>query len=114
VIFFNIESRATLSLFLTQEFLFEAWDEVTGEWREFHNEELHDLYSSPTVVRVMKSIIMRWAGRVARMGEGTGVYRVLVGKPEGKRTQGRSRRRWEDNIKAELSWLRITTGGGHL
>jgi hypothetical protein len=63
-------------------------DEVTGEWRKLHNEELHDLYSSPTMVRVIKSRRMKWAGHVARMGEGRSVYRVLVGKPEGKETTG--------------------------
>jgi hypothetical protein len=77
-------------------------DEVTGEWRKLHNEELNDPYSSHTIVQVMKSRRMRWAGHVARMGEGRGVYRVLVGKPEGKRPLGRPRRRWEDNIKADL------------
>jgi hypothetical protein len=76
-------------------------DEVTGEWRKLHNEELHDLYFPPTVVRVIKSRL-RWAGHVARMGEARGVYRFLVGKPEGKRPLGRPRRRWEDNIKADL------------
>ena len=69
-------------------------DEVTREWRKLHNEELSDLYSLPNVVRVVKSRSMRWAGHVARMGEGRGVRRVLVGKPEGKRTLGRPRRRW--------------------
>ena len=58
-------------------------DEVTGEWRELHNEELNDLYFSPNIVRVIKSKRMRWAGHVARMGERRGAYRVLVGKPEG-------------------------------
>jgi hypothetical protein len=77
-------------------------DEVTGVWRKLHNEELHDLYFSTTTVRVIKSRIMVWAGHVARMGEGRDVYRVWVGKPEGKRTLGRSRRRWEDNVKADL------------
>jgi len=72
-------------------------DEVTGEWRKLHNEELEDLYSLPNIVWVVKSRRMRWAGRVARMGEGRGVYRVLVGKPEGKRPLGRPRHRWEDN-----------------
>ena len=77
-------------------------DEVTGEWRKLHNEELNDLYCSPNIVRVIKSRRMRWEGHVARMGERRGVYRVLVGKPEGKRPLGRPRRRWEDNIKMDL------------
>jgi hypothetical protein len=77
-------------------------DEVTGEWRKLHNEELYDLYCSPNIVRVKNSRRMRWAGHVAGMGEGRGVYRVLVGKPEGKRPLGRSRRRWEDNITMDL------------
>ena len=68
-------------------------DEVTGEWRRLHNEELSDLNSSPNVVRVIKSRRMRWAGHVVRMGEERGAYRVLVGKPEGKRPLGRPRRR---------------------
>jgi hypothetical protein len=77
-------------------------DEVTGEWRRLHNEELIDLYSSPNIVRVIKSRRMRWAGHVALMGERSGAYRVLVGKPEGRRPLGRPRRRWEDNIKTDL------------
>ena len=68
-------------------------DEVTGEWRKLHNEELNDLYSLPNIVRVVKSRRMRWAGHVARMGEDRGMHRVLVGKPEGKRPLGRPRRR---------------------
>ena len=76
-------------------------DEVTGEWRRLHNEELNDLYSSPNIVRVIKSRRMRWAGHVARMGK-RGVYRVLVGKPEGRRPIGRPRRRWVDNIRMDL------------
>ena len=95
--------------------------------RKLHNEELSDLYFLPNIVRVVKSIRMRWAEHVARMG-GRGVHRVLVGKPEGKSTLGRPRRRWEDNIiilrwifrKWEgvvgtgWSWLRVGTGGGRL
>ena len=77
-------------------------DGVTGEWRKLHNEELNDLYCSPNIVRVIKRRRMRWAGHVARMGDRRGVYRVLVGKPEGKRPLGRPRRRWEDNIKMDL------------
>jgi len=77
-------------------------EEVTREWRRMHNEELNDLYSSPNIVRVIKPRRMRWAGHVARMGEERGVYRVLVGKPEGKRTLGRLTRRWVDNIKMDL------------
>ena len=77
-------------------------DEVTGEWIKLHNEELSDLYSLPNIVRVVKSRRMRRAGHVARMGEGRGVHRVLVGKPEGKRPLGRPRRRWEDNIEMDL------------
>ena len=75
---------------------------MTGEWRKLHNEELSDLYSLPNIVRVVKSRRMRWVGHVARMGQGRGVHRVLVGKPEGKRPLGRPRRRWEDNIKMDL------------
>jgi len=77
-------------------------DEVTGEWRKLHNEELRDLYSLPNIVRVVKSRRMRWAGHVARLREGRSGHRVLVGKPEGKRPLGRPRRRWEDNIKMDL------------
>ena len=77
-------------------------DEVTGEWRRLHNEELNDLYCSPNIVRVIKSRRMGWAGHVARMGEESGAYRVLVGKPEGKRPLGKPRRRWVDNIRMDL------------
>ena len=83
-------------------------DEATGEWRKLHNEELSDLYSLPNIVRVVKSRRMRWAGHVARMGEGRVVHRVLVGKPEGKRPLWRPRPRWEDNIKVDLQEV----GGG--
>jgi hypothetical protein len=77
-------------------------DEVTGEWRRLRNEELNGLYSVPNIVRVIKSRRMRWAGHVARMGEGRDVYRVLVGKPEGKRPLGRPRHKWDDNIRMGL------------
>jgi hypothetical protein len=77
-------------------------DAVAGEWRKLHNQYLHDLYPSPNVVRVIKSRRMRWAGHVAVMVEERGVYRILVGKPEGKRPLGRPRRRWEDNIRMDL------------
>jgi len=76
-------------------------DEVTGEWRRLHNEELNDLYCSPNIVRVIKWRRMRWTAHVARMGEERGVYRVLVGKPEGKSPLGRPRRRWVD-IRKDL------------
>ena len=99
-------------------------DEVTGECRKLHIEELNYLYSQ-NIFRVIKSRRMRWAGHVARTRERIGVYRVLVGKPEGKRPLGRSRHGWEDNIKMDFrkwnvgvwsgsSWLRIRTGGVHL
>jgi hypothetical protein len=77
-------------------------DEVTGEWRRLHIEELNDLYTSPNMVRVIKSRRMRWARHVTHMGEESGVYRVLVGKPEGKRLLGRPRRRWVNNIWTDL------------
>ncbi|KAJ4432447.1 hypothetical protein ANN_21066, partial [Periplaneta americana] len=77
-------------------------DEATGEWRKLHNTELHALYSSPNIIRNLKSRRLRWAGHVARMGESRNAYRVLVGRPEGKRPLGRPRRRWEDNIKMDL------------
>jgi hypothetical protein len=77
-------------------------DEVTGEWRKLHNQELNDLYSSHTIFRVIKSRIMRWTGHVAPVGKGRGVYRVLVGKPEGKRPLGKPRRRWEDNLQMDI------------
>jgi hypothetical protein len=100
-------------------------DEAAGEWRRLHNEELNDLYSSPNIFRVVKSRRMRWVGHVARMREKRGAYRILVGRPEGRRPLGRLRRRWEDNIKMDLqevgcgawtglSWLRIGTGSGLL
>jgi hypothetical protein len=77
-------------------------DEGTGEWRKLHNEELNNLYSLPSIVRVVKSRRMRWAGHVARMREERGVHKVLVGKPEENRPLGRPRHRWENNIKMDV------------
>jgi hypothetical protein len=75
---------------------------VTGGCRKLHNEELHNLYSSPSIIRIIKSRRLRWAGHVARMGEKRNLYRLLVEKPEGKRPLGRPRRRWIYNIKMDL------------
>jgi hypothetical protein len=83
-------------------------DEETGGWRKLHNEELHNLYSSPSIIRIMKSRRMRWAGHVARMGEKRNAYRILVDTPEGKRPIGRPRRRWADNIKMNLREILLT------
>jgi hypothetical protein len=78
-------------------------DEVTGEWRKLHSEELNDLYSSPSIIRIIKTRRMRWGrGHVARMGEKRNVYRLLMGKPEGRRPLGRPRCRWVDNIRMDL------------
>ena len=84
-------------------------DEVTWDWRRLHNEELYDLYSSPNVIWVIKSRRVRWAGHVTRMGERQIAYRVLVGRPEGKRPLRRPKLRWEDNIKMYLQGV----GWGH-
>jgi hypothetical protein len=100
-------------------------DEVTGEWRKLHNEELHNLYSYPDIIRQVKSGRMRWAGHVARMGEERKVYKVLVGNPEGKRPLGRPKRRREDGIRMHLEeiglgvwigldWLRTGSDDGML
>ena len=100
-------------------------DDVTREWRKLHNEELNDLYFSPNIVKVIKLRRLRWAGHVARMGEGRGVYRVLVGKTEGKRPLGDPGvdgsiiirwifRKWDMGVRTGSSWLRIGTGCGHL
>jgi hypothetical protein len=84
-------------------------DEVRGGWRKLHKEELHNLYTSPSIIRMIKSRRMRWAGHVARIRTKRNAYRILVGKPEGRRTLGRPRRRREDNIKMDLR--RIGWGG---
>ena len=93
-------------------------DEVKWEWRKLHNEELNDLYSSPSIVLMTKSRRMRLVGHVARMGERRGVHRIMVGKPEWKRPLGRLRRRWENNIKIYLQevgcggmdWIELAQG----
>jgi hypothetical protein len=96
-------------------------DEATGEWRKLHNEELRDLYSSPSIIRLIR-LRMRWTGHVARMGEKRYAYRLLVGNPEGKRPLGRPRHGWVDNVRMDLRevgrvmwtglvWLGVGTGG---
>jgi hypothetical protein len=114
------ESRVLRRIFVPER------DEVTGEWRKLHIEELHNLYSSPDIIRQIKSRQMRWAGHVARIGEERKLYKVLVGKPQGKRSLGRPRCRWEDGLRMDLreiglggvwirfDWLRTGTGGGLL
>jgi hypothetical protein len=95
----------TCSLTLREEHrlrVFENRDEVTGEWRKLHNQELPDLYSSPSIIRIIKPRRMRWAGYVARMEEKRNAYRLLVGNPEGKRPLGIPRRRCVDNIRMDL------------
>jgi hypothetical protein len=87
-------------------------NEVTEEWRKLHNEELHKLYSSPNIIRQIKSRRMKWVGHVAHMGEGRNVYRVLVGKVKGKRPNERQRCRWEDGIKMALREIGWWGGGG--
>jgi hypothetical protein len=77
-------------------------DEITGEWRRLHNKELYAVYSSPNIIRVIKTRRLRWAGHMARMGERRGAYRIPAGRPERRRPLGRHWRRWEDNIKMDL------------
>jgi hypothetical protein len=94
-------------------------DEVTGGWRKLHKEELRDLYSSPSIIRMNKSRRMRWVGHVARMREKRNLYRILVRKPEGRRPLGRPSHRWVDIIRMHLAgvgliWLRVGTSGGLL
>jgi hypothetical protein len=94
------ENRVLRKIFRTKR-------EEDGTWRILHNDELHILYSSPNIVKVIKSRRMGWAGHVARIGEGRGIYRVLIGRPEGKKPLGRPRRRWENSIKLDLREIRI-------
>jgi hypothetical protein len=98
------ENRVLRRIFLPKR------DEVTGDWRKLHNEELHNLYSSPDIIRQVKSRRMRWTGHVARMGEARKVYKVLLGKPEGKIPLGRPRRRRDDGIRMDIR--EICLGGG--
>jgi hypothetical protein len=85
-------------------------DEVIGGWRKLHNEDLHNLYSSPSIIRIIKSRRVRRVGHVARMGEKRNAYRIFVGKSEGMRPLGRPRRRWENNIKMDWIDLFLQTG----
>jgi hypothetical protein len=95
-------------------------DEVTGEWRKLHNKELHNMYSSPDIIKQIKSRRMRWVGHVARMGKERKVYRFLVGKPKGKTPLGRPRRKWEDGIRIDLretgwgsiEWIKLAQDRG--
>jgi hypothetical protein len=95
--------------------------EQVGGWRRLHNTELHNLYSSPNIIKVIKLRMIKWVGYIARMGDMRNVYKILVGKAEGKRPLGRPSRRWEENIRMDLGkvwtgcmWLRIGTSGGLL
>jgi hypothetical protein len=96
-------------------------DEVTGEWKKLHNEELQDLYSSPSIIRIMKARRMTWAGHVVRMGESRNAFRLLVGKPEGRRSLVRPRRRWLDDITmdvgdlgwGDVDWIGLAQDRGH-
>jgi hypothetical protein len=86
-------------------------DEVMGEWRKLHNEEFCDLYSSPSIIRIIKSRRMRWTGHVARMEEKMNAYRLLVGNPEGKRPLGRPRHTWVDNVRIRIYLGEVGWGG---
>jgi hypothetical protein len=114
VVLYGCEARSLIlreerRLWVLRKIFGRTRDEVTREWRRLHNEQLYELYSSPNVIRGIKTRIMRWAGNVARLGDRRGAYRVFVGKPEVKRPLERPRRRWEDNIKMDL--LRSVMGG---
>jgi hypothetical protein len=105
ILFLTISEEHRLSVFenrILRRIFGPKRDEVMGERRKLHNEKLRELYSSPSIIRIIKSRRMRWAGHVARMGEKRNMYRLLVGKPKGKRPLGRPRRRWVDNIRMDL------------
>ena len=89
--------------------IFGSKRDENGEWRTLHNEELHSLYRSPNIVRLIRSRKLRWAGHVARMEEGRSAFKILAGKPTGKRPLGRPGLRWEDNIKMDLKEIVINT-----
>jgi hypothetical protein len=111
----TLREKCKLKIYENRVMIIRSRREEDGSWRELHNTELHNLHSSPNIVRVIKSRRMRRAGHVVRMGEGRGVYRVWVGRPEGKRPLGRPTRRWEDNIKMdcrkiwidEANWIQL-------
>jgi hypothetical protein len=100
--FLTLSEEHRLMVFENGVLIYGRKREEDGSCRKLHNDELHSLYSSANIVSVIKSRRMRWAGHVTRMGEGRGVYRVLIGRPEYKRPLGRLRHRWEDNIKMDL------------
>jgi hypothetical protein len=102
VFFYRIEFWKVLENRVLRRIFGPKRDRMTGGWRKLHNEELHNLYYSPSIIRIIKSRKMRWAGHVARMREKRIVYRLLVGKPERKRPLGRLRRRWMNNIEMDL------------
>jgi hypothetical protein len=89
--------------------IFGPKSDENGECRILHNEELHSLYRSPNIIRVIKSKRLRWAGHVARKEEGRSAFKILTGKPTGERPLGRPRRRWEDNIRMDLKEIGINT-----
>jgi hypothetical protein len=103
----TLREEYRLRVFENRVLIFGPKREEDGSWRKLHNDDLHSLYSAPNIVRVIKSRRMRLTGHVTRMGKRRGVYRVLVGRPKGKRPLGRPRRRWEDNIKLGLRELGI-------
>jgi hypothetical protein len=116
-----VRNSVRLRVFETRVFkrIFGSKRDEDGSWRKLHNDELHSLYSSPNIVRAIKSRRMRWVGHVARMEEGRGVYEALVGRPKDKRPLGRQRRRWEDNIKLDhrkigidgANWIQLAQNG---
>jgi hypothetical protein len=106
--FYFFENRVLRRIFYPKR------DEVMGDWRKMHNEELHNSYSSPNIIRMINSRGMRWAGHVARVGETRNAYRILVGEPEGKRPLGRPSRRWVDSIRWDgVDWIDLAQDRDH-